>query len=87
MPKREDETWLNIHPHPPACTCTVCVKKKLGASKDEAYSRYGTPATECPVCERQSLIYNNREAKYQCLNDKCNISGETLTEIRKIKKT
>ena len=29
MPKREDETYRNVNPHPPACTCVDCVNQHL----------------------------------------------------------
>jgi len=76
MPNREDETYLNLNPHPPTCKCPQCIKE----SKKR---RYPYPASiECPACGHFSLYYSNEKAKYRCMNEQCQAEGQTLKEIR-----
>jgi S1-C subfamily serine protease len=79
MPKREDETYKNINPHPPNCNCWECTQRRLKASR-------GTSLTGiCPVCHKKSLFYNSRSGKYECLNSRCRATGRSLNEMRKTK--
>ena len=79
MPKREDETYKNINPHPPNCNCWECTKRRLKASR-------GTSLTGiCPVCHKKSLFYNSHSGKYECLNSRCRATGRSLNEMRKTK--
>jgi len=77
MPRREDETYRNVYPHPPNCTCWECTQRRLKASKNA--SRTGI----CPICRRKSLFYNSHSGQYECLNLRCKATGRTLSEIRK----
>jgi len=86
MPKREDETWLNIHPHPPTCNCDKCTKERSLRVGEQDYSSCGYPTVECPICGCQSVFYNGKKSQYECLNTKCNAKGKTLGEIRRIDK-
>jgi len=75
MPSRKDETWLNIHPHPPTCSCHDCV---LSRNK----RRYPYPASlECPYCGHLSLYHSDKLTKYICMNEHCKSEGKTLKEI------
>ena len=76
MPKREDETYRNIHPHPPYCTCWECTQRRLKASRDASLTAI------CPVCRKKSLFYNRNSGQYECLNLKCKATGRTLGEMR-----
>lgn len=76
MPKREDETYRNIYPHPAYCTCWECTQKRLRVSRDASLTSI------CPVCRKKSLFYNRNSRRYECLNLKCKASGRTLGEIR-----
>jgi hypothetical protein len=84
MPKREDETFRNIYPHPPSCTCARCTAERLRRLKKEAHPSY---VSKCPKCGQKSLWYNGRDRKYECLNLKCTAAGRTLDEIRGYKTT
>lgn len=77
MPKREDETYRNVYPHPAYCTCWECTQKRLKASRDASLTAF------CPVCHKKSLFYNRNSGQYECLNSKCKATGRTLEEIRR----
>jgi len=77
MPRREDETYRNVYPHPPNCTCSECTQRRLKTSKNA--SRTGV----CPICRRKSLFYNSHSGQYECLNLRCKATGRTLSEIRR----
>ncbi len=77
MPKREDETYRNIYPHPASCTCWECTQRRLKASGDA--SRTGI----CPECHKKSLFYNSHSGQYECLNLHCKATSRTLSEIRR----
>lgn len=66
MPKREDETWLNVNPSP---------LKRKGKI-------YPYPASiECPSCGNFSLYYSDELAKYRCMHESCQAEGKTLKEL------
>lgn len=79
MPKREDETYRNIYPHPPSCTCWECTQKRLKASRDASLTGI------CPICHRKSLFYNGNSGQYECLNLRCKATGPSMSEIRRTK--
>ena len=76
MPKREDETYRNIYPHPASCTCWKCTQKRLQTSRGSSLT------TICPLCHEKSLFYNRNSKKYECLNLRCKATGRTPTEVR-----
>lgn len=75
MPNREDERWFNLNPHPSSCTCPQCLKDKQKRS-------YPYPASmDCPACGQFSLYYSDILKKYRCINEQCQVEGQTLKEI------
>jgi len=79
MPKREDETYRNIYPHPPSCNCWECTQKRLKDSKDAFLTAI------CPICHKKSLFYNSHSGQYECLNLHCKATGHTLSQMRTTK--
>jgi len=79
MPKREDETYRNIYPHPPSCNCWECTQKRVKGSGDTSLTGI------CPICHKKSLFYNSRSGQYECLNLHCRATGRALSEIRRTK--
>jgi hypothetical protein len=77
MPKREDETFINVtyHGHPPNCTCTICselrMKKSSGEPIDEEESDWVSILKECPYCHKKSQMWNKKENKLGCMNIHC----------------
>jgi hypothetical protein len=75
MSNREDETWLNINPHPRACNCSECVTKRKRIT-------YPYPAEiVCPSCGNISMYYSEQKSLYRCVHDKCLVEGKTIKEI------
>jgi hypothetical protein len=66
MPKREDETWLNVNP-------------PLTKSNRKRYPYLAS--MECPACGNLSMYYSDEHRKYRCMNEQCQIEGETLEDI------
>jgi hypothetical protein len=66
MPKREDETWLNVNP--------PLAKQKR--------KKYPYPASmDCPACGNFSMYYSDEQRKYRCMNEQCQIEGDTLEDV------
>lgn len=65
--------------HPPTCTCTECVNRRLKRLRKEAHPNY---ISVCPRCGKKSLFYNGRDRIYECLNLKCKALGYTPEEIK-----
>jgi hypothetical protein len=75
MPSREDETFLNMNPHPSSCNCPECVKKRKRI-------KYPYPAEiECPSCGNISLYFSDRKKIYRCVHEHCLAEGKTIEEI------
>ncbi len=65
--------------HPPTCTCTKCVNRRLKRLRKEAHPDY---ISVCPRCGKKSLFYNGKDKIYECLNLKCKALGYTLEDIK-----
>lgn len=65
MPKREDERWRNINPHPPGCNCADCTAKRRQTTSG------GAALLRCPNCKERSLFFNSHTELWECLNTKC----------------
>lgn len=65
--------------HPPTCTCTECVNRRLKRLGKEARPNY---ISVCPRCGKKSLFYNGRDRIYECLNLKCKAVGYTPEQIK-----
>ena len=79
MPKREDETYRNIYPHPAYCTCSDCTQRRHKASRDASLTSI------CPICKKKSLFYNRNTGQYECLNLDCKATGRTPAETKRAK--
>lgn len=72
MSNREDETWLNINPHPENCSCAECTRKRKRKP-------YHYPAEfECPACGNISLYFSDDLATFRCMNDICALHSQEL---------
>ncbi|GEM_PF-6062031 len=74
MPSREDETWRNLNPHPPACTCTDCCERK-GLHVEKGGDGNPRSIQFCPDCGQKSYSWNQRQSTYECLNPLCKSSA------------
>lgn len=77
MPNREDETWLNMNPHPENCSCTECIRKRKRI-------KYPYPAEfECPACGNISLYFSDDLLKFKCMHEICILCPPNAQELKK----